>query len=117
VLENRGLMKVFVPNMNEVTREWRRLHNEELYDLYSSPNSVRLIKARKMRWAAHVARMGRGEVHTGLWWGNLTEINHLEDLGVDGKIILKWIFETWEGAWIELIWLRIGRSSRLLWKR
>jgi hypothetical protein len=49
---------VFGPRRNEVTGEWRRLHNEELIDLYSLPNIVRVIKSRRMRWAGHVARMG-----------------------------------------------------------
>jgi len=56
--ENMVLRRIFGPGRDEVTREWRRLHNEELNDLYSSPNIVRVIKSRIMRWAGHVARMG-----------------------------------------------------------
>ena len=52
------LRSIFGPRRDEVTGEWRRLHNEELNDLYSSPNIVRVIKSRRMRWAGHVARMG-----------------------------------------------------------
>ena len=52
------LRRIFGPRKDEVTGEWRRLHNEELNDLYSSPNIVRVIKSRRMRWAGHVARIG-----------------------------------------------------------
>ena len=55
---NMVLSRIFGPRRDEVTGEWRRLHNEELNDLYSSPNIVRVIKSRRMRWAGHVARMG-----------------------------------------------------------
>ena len=58
VLKNVVLRRIFGPRRDEVTGEWRRLHNEELKDLYSSPNIVRVIKSRRMRWAGHVARMG-----------------------------------------------------------
>ena len=59
------------------------LHNEELNDLYSSPNNFRVIKSRRMRWAGYVARVGREDVHTGFWWGYLRERDHLEDQGLD----------------------------------
>jgi len=58
VYENMVLRRIFGPRRDEVTGEWRRLHNEELNDLYSSPIIVRVIKSRRMRWAGHVARMG-----------------------------------------------------------
>jgi len=58
VFENMVLRRIFGPRRYEVTGEWRRLHNEELNDLYCSPNIVRVIKSRRLRWAGHVARMG-----------------------------------------------------------
>ena len=59
MFENGVLWRIFEPMRDEVTREWRKLHNEELNDLYSSPNIVRVIQSRRMRWTGHVARMGR----------------------------------------------------------
>jgi len=58
MFENMVLRRIFGPRRDEVTGEWRRVHNEELNDLYCSPNIVRVIKSRRMRWAGHVARMG-----------------------------------------------------------
>jgi branched-subunit amino acid aminotransferase/4-amino-4-deoxychorismate lyase len=57
VFESKMLRRKFGPNSDEVTGDWRKLHNEELHDLYSSPNTIRVIKSRIMRWAGHVARM------------------------------------------------------------
>jgi hypothetical protein len=58
VFENRVLRRIFGPKWDEATGEWRRLHNEELHDLYPTPNIIRAIKSRRLRWAGHVARMG-----------------------------------------------------------
>jgi hypothetical protein len=60
------LRRIFGTKRDEVTGEWRRLYNEELYALYSSPNIIRVIKSRRLRWVGHVARMGRVEVRMGL---------------------------------------------------
>jgi hypothetical protein len=67
VFENRVLRRIFGPKRNDVTGEWRKLHNEELHDLYSSPNIIRVVKSRTMRWAGHVARMGRRGTRIGCW--------------------------------------------------
>jgi hypothetical protein len=58
VFENRVLRRIFGPKRDEVTGEWKKLHNKELHDLYSSPSINRIIKSRRMRWAGHVAHMG-----------------------------------------------------------
>jgi hypothetical protein len=58
VFENRVLRRIFVPKRVEVMRGWRKLHNEELHNLYSTPSVIRMIKSRRMRWAGHVVRMG-----------------------------------------------------------
>ena len=86
---NRVLERIFWLKRDEVTREWRRLHNEELYALYCSSNIIWMIKSRRLRRAGNVARMRREEVHTGFWWENVREGGQLEDLGVEGWIILK----------------------------
>jgi len=81
------LRKLFRPKTDEVTRHWRRPHNEEHYDLYSSLNIIRANKPRRMRWAGHVTNMETGEMHSEFWRGNMRKGGHLGDLGVDGRII------------------------------
>jgi hypothetical protein len=99
VFENRVFRRIFGPKRDEVTGEWRKLH-EGLNNLYSLPNIVRVVKSRRMRWAGHVVRMGRGEVCTGFWCGNLRERDHWGDPGLDGRIILGWIFGKWNAVWV-----------------
>ena len=99
------LRRIFGHKRDEVTGGYRKLHNEELNDLYSSPNIVRVIKSRRMRCTEHVALWGREEAYTGFWWCYLKEREHLGDPGVNGRIILRWIFRKWDGGmdWIELV--------------
>jgi len=100
VFENRVPRRIFEAKRDEVTGEWRKLHNGELNNLYCSPYMFRVIKSRRMRWSGHVACMGRGEAYTGLWWGNRRERDRLGDPGVDGRKILRWIFTKWDvGLW------------------
>ena len=72
-----------------------KLHREELNDLHSSPNIIRVIKSRIKSWVGHVESMGIGKVHTGFWWGNQRERDHLEDPSIDGMIIFRWNFRHW----------------------
>jgi hypothetical protein len=93
VFENRVLRGIFGPKRDEVIRGWRKVHNEELHNLYCSPSIIRIIKSRRMRLAGHVARMGRRGMHVGFWWERQKEIDHKEDLDVGGRIISRWVLE------------------------
>jgi hypothetical protein len=84
------LIRIFGPKREEVTRSWRKLHNEELHNLYSSPNIVKMIKSRRMRWAVYVVHMGRRGMLIAFWWESQK----------DGRVILKWILEKLD----EVIW-------------
>jgi hypothetical protein len=97
VFENRVLRKIFGPKRNEVTGEWRRLHNKELYALYS-PNITRVITRRRINWTGHVAYMGDRKGGYRALWRDLKYRHHLINLGVYKRIILKWIFKKWHGA-------------------
>ena len=108
MFENMVLWRIFGPRKDKVTGERRRLHNEELNDLYSSPNIVRVIKSRRMKWAGHVVRMGEEWECIGSWWGNRREGDHWGEIGVDGWIILRRISSRCDvGIWTGLGWPRI----------
>jgi MoaA/NifB/PqqE/SkfB family radical SAM enzyme len=95
-------MKIFGPRRDEVTGDWRRMHNEGLHGMYSSPNIIRVIISRRDGWGMWHVRW-RGEVYTRFWWGNLRERDHLEDSGVDGTK-LNGIFKKLDGSikWSDL---------------
>jgi hypothetical protein len=116
IFGNRVLRRIFGPKREE-DGSWRKLHNDELHSLNSSPNIVRVIKSRKMRWVGHVARMGegRGEVFTGFWLGGPKARDHWEDLGVGGRTTLRWTLGR-QGSMgrTEFSWLRIGSSGGFL---
>jgi len=100
--ENRVLRRIFEPKRDEVRGECRRLYKEELYDLYSTRNIIQTIKSRRMRWAGLVAFMGNRRGASRVWWGDMRGRDHFEDLGVDGRIILKLMLkklgaEAWAG--------------------
>jgi hypothetical protein len=101
VFENRVLRRIFGRKRDEVTGEWRKLHNEELNGLYSLPNIVLVIKSRRCRTYGGRKRCVQGS--GGVSWG---------DPGVDGRIILGWIFKRWDvGMRTGLGWLRIGTGG------
>ncbi|KAJ4445571.1 hypothetical protein ANN_12252 [Periplaneta americana] len=91
VFENKVLRKIFGAMRDEVTGEWRKLHNTELHALYSSPDIIRNIKSRRLRWAGHVARMGESRNAYRVLVGRPEGKRPLGGRDVDGKIILKWI--------------------------
>jgi hypothetical protein len=85
VFENRVLRRIFKPKRNEVMGGWKKLHNEEIHKLYSSLSIIRMIKSRRMRWAGHVARMGRRGMHKGYWWESQKERDQ------EDQVVIGWI--------------------------
>jgi hypothetical protein len=76
VFENRVLMRIFGTKRHEVRGEWRKIHNKELCDVYSSPSIIRIIMSKRMRWACNVARMRRRETLIDYWWKSQRERDH-----------------------------------------
>jgi hypothetical protein len=107
------LTRIWGPKRNE-TGDWRKLHNEELHNVYSSPNIIRMIKSSRMRWAGHLASKGKRNAYTVL----VGKPEGKKPVGRPRRrwgIIQKWILEKEGGVvWTGFIWLRIGHSIRLL---
>ena len=112
VFENRVLRRIFGPKRDDVIGEWRKLHNEELNVLYSSPNIVRATKSIRMRWAGHVARMGEAR---GVYRVLVGKFGVKRPLGRPRRrwgIILRWICRKWDvGLCTVSSWLRIGTGG------
>jgi hypothetical protein len=111
------LRRIFGPRRDEVTGDWRKLHNEKLHNLYSSPNIIRMVKSRRMRWAGHVARMGK------TWNAYRILVGKSEGKRPLGRTRCRWVDNIkmdlremgWDGmVWTGSIWLRIGTSGRFL---
>jgi hypothetical protein len=104
VFENRVLKRTFGPKRDEETGGRRKLHNEYLTDLYLLIKCYSGDQTGKMKLAVNVARMGTGKVHTGFWWKNVMERDHLKYSGADGRIILRCFFRKWNGGtdWIDV---------------
>jgi hypothetical protein len=76
VFENKVVRRIFSLKRDEVTGGWRKVHNEELHNLYSSPSVISMIKSRRMRWAGHVAQMAMRGIQIGYWWESQKEKDH-----------------------------------------
>jgi hypothetical protein len=113
VFENRVLRRIFGPKRDEVMGEWRKLHSGELHNLYSSPDIIRQIKSRRMRWVEHVASMGLGRNMYRVWWESPKEKDHSKDNGMDGRMGSKWTLGRL-GRGGGFNWLRIGIVGGLL---
>jgi hypothetical protein len=110
--ESRVLRNIFGPQRDERTGEWRRLHTEELCDLYYSPNISRVIKSRMTRWTGHVAHMPERRGAHRISWGNLRKRDHLKELVVDGGITLKFIFKELDAR--DMDWTDLAKAVGLL---
>ena len=111
VSEKRVLRKIFGHKRDEVTGEYIRLHNKEIYDLYSSQNVNRVMMSRGMRWTGHVVNMADRRRAYRVGWGGLRKRVHFEDLSVDGRKILKQILKKWDAG---MDWI-VGAKDRDRW--
>jgi hypothetical protein len=114
VFENGVLRRIFGPKRDE-DGSWRKLHNDELHNLYSSPNIITVIKSRRIRWAGHVARIGEGRCVYRVWLAGPKVRDHWEDLGIGGWITLRWTLGRYGSMGrTGFSWLRIGSSGGLV---
>jgi hypothetical protein len=91
MFESRMFRKIFEPKWSKAIGQRRTMHNSLM--ICTCHQVLHEFKSRNMKWVGHMESMGRGEVHTGFWWGNLKERQHLEDLSVEWSIILKWVLK------------------------
>jgi hypothetical protein len=114
VFENRVLRRIFGPKREEVAGGWRRLHNGEFHSLHTSPNIIRAINSRRMRWAGHAERMGGMRNDTKFWSEILKGRDHSPDLGVDrSKIRMDLRVMEWE----VLDWIHFTQDRDQRWAR
>jgi hypothetical protein len=91
--------RTFRPKRDKIVGDWRKMHNEELRNLYSSPNIIRMIKSRRTRWAGHVTCLGeKRNSYRGFIEKTQKERNYKEDQNIEGRTILKWILDKYDGA-------------------
>jgi hypothetical protein len=115
VFVNRVLRRIFGTKREEVTGEWRKLHSGELHNFYASPDIIRQIKSRRMRWAGHVARMGEGRNVYRVLVGKPEGKRKLERTRRKCENGIRMdIWETGWGVWSGFTWLRIGTGGGLL---
>jgi hypothetical protein len=108
VFENRMLRRIFGPKRVEVTGDWRKLHNEELHNLYSSPSIIRMIKSKRMRWAGHVAGIRRRGMYIGYWWESQKERDY------PGRPRRRWVnnikIDLIEIGWGDMDWIDLAQD-------